>query len=93
MGDEPQVEDEPATGSIPSEDDASAEGAIQPDPSPAEPDLDYEQQGSLVAEFVLFLKEEKRWWLTPMVVVLLLIAGLFMFVEGSVVAPFIYTIF
>ncbi len=46
-----------------------------------------------MAEFLLFLKEEKKWWLAPMVVVLLAIAGLFIFVEGSAVAPFIYTLF
>jgi hypothetical protein len=54
-------------------------------------DEDYED--SLVAEFLLFLKEEKKWWLAPMVIVLLAIAGLFIFVEGSAVAPFIYTLF
>ena len=54
---------------------------------------DEEYEDSLVAEFMLFLKEEKKWWLAPMVIVLLAIAGLFIFVEGSAVAPFIYTLF
>jgi hypothetical protein len=80
MAEDPQVEDAV-------QGDAKAEAPIQ------DADLDYEGEDSLVGEFILFLKEEKRWWLTPMIVVLLLIAGLFIFVEGSAVAPFIYTIF
>ena len=57
-------------------------------------DLDEDDyDDSLVGEFLLFLKEEKKWWLTPMIVDLELIAGLFVFVEGSAVAPFIYTLF
>lgn len=69
---------------------------IQPESKESEvPDdlADEDYEDSLVAEFLLFLKEEKKWWLAPMVIVLLAIAGLFIFVEGSAVAPFIYTLF
>jgi competence protein ComGC len=39
-----------------------------------------------------FLKERKKWWLLPMVIVLLLI-GILIFSSGSAIAPFIYTLF
>jgi hypothetical protein len=39
-----------------------------------------------------YLKERKKWWLLPMIVMLLLI-GLLIFSSGSAVAPFIYTLF
>ncbi len=51
-----------------------------------------EQQPSLVAEFVDFLKESKAWWLTPIVIVLALV-GVLVLLSSSVVAPFIYPIF
>ena len=46
-----------------------------------------------VAEFWLYLKERKKFWLLPLVLVLLLSAGLLVLAKGSVIAPFIYTIF
>ena len=47
----------------------------------------------LVREFYLFMKKEKKWWLIPLVAVLLLLGVLLVLVEGSAVAPFIYTLF
>ena len=47
----------------------------------------------LIREFWLFLKKEKKWWLIPLVAVLLLLGLLLVLVEGSVIAPFIYTLF
>ena len=46
----------------------------------------------LIAEFWDFLKHEKKWWLTPIIVVLLLL-GVLIFLSGTVAAPFIYPIF
>ena len=40
-----------------------------------------------------FLKYRKKFWLAPIIVVLLLLGALLVFAQGSVVAPFIYTIF
>ena len=40
-----------------------------------------------------FLKVRKKWWLLPIILVLLLVGILLVFAEGSVLAPFIYTIF
>ena len=51
-----------------------------------------EEQPGLVREFIEFLVESKAWWLTPIIIVLLLV-GLLVVLSGSVVAPFIYPIF
>jgi len=48
---------------------------------------------SLMGDFFKFMKKEKKWWLLPMVILLLLLGYLLVFVEGSAVAPFIYTLF
>ena len=48
---------------------------------------------SILAEFWDFLKVRKKWWLAPIVLVLLLLGALIVLTEGSAVAPFIYTIF
>ncbi len=48
---------------------------------------------SMLKEFWDFLKVRKKWWLTPIVIVLLLLGALIIFTEGSAVAPFIYTLF
>jgi hypothetical protein len=51
------------------------------------------QSSSVFSEFWLFLKEEKKWWLAPLVVVLLGLSVMIVFAEGSAIAPFIYSIF
>jgi Family of unknown function (DUF5989) len=48
---------------------------------------------SLVAEFALFLKENKKLWLLPIVITLVLLGALLVFAQSSALAPFIYTIF
>lgn len=40
-----------------------------------------------------FLRSRKKWWLTPIVVILLALGLVVVFAQGSAVAPFIYTIF
>jgi len=40
-----------------------------------------------------FFKERKKFWLLPMVILLLLFGGLLVFSTGSAIAPFIYAIF
>jgi hypothetical protein len=40
-----------------------------------------------------FLKVRKKWWLLPVLLVLLLVGGLLVFAQGSVLAPLIYPIF
>ncbi len=48
---------------------------------------------SIIKEFWEFIKYKKIWWITPIIIVLLLIAILIIFTEGSAIAPFIYAIF
>ena len=48
---------------------------------------------AIIREFWEFLKVRKKWWLTPIVVMLLLLGTLIVLTEGSAIAPFIYTLF
>ena len=48
---------------------------------------------SIISEFLEFLKVRKRYWLLPIVVVLLLLGALIVFTQTSAVAPFIYALF
>ncbi|MFA7402496.1 MAG: DUF5989 family protein [Pelobacteraceae bacterium] len=47
----------------------------------------------ILIEFWQFLKERKKWWLLPMIVVLLLVGLLITMTSGTAIAPFIYTLF
>lgn len=40
-----------------------------------------------------FMRERKKFWLAPIIIMLLLLGGLIILSEGSAVAPFIYTLF
>tara|TARA_Y100001978_G_C23556085_1_gene366927 strand:+ start:86 stop:247 length:162 start_codon:yes stop_codon:yes gene_type:complete len=40
-----------------------------------------------------FLKFRKKYWLAPLIITILLMGALIVFTQGSVVAPFIYTLF
>ncbi len=48
---------------------------------------------SIVKEFFAFIVHEKKWWMIPLVVVLLAIGSLIVFAANSPLAPFIYTLF
>jgi len=48
---------------------------------------------SLVLELWRFMRARKKYWLLPIVVVMLLLGGLLILAQGSAVAPFIYTLF
>ena len=48
---------------------------------------------SFLEEFWNFIKVRKKYWLLPIVIVLVLFGGLIILSQGSAVAPFIYTIF
>ena len=52
-----------------------------------------QKQGGMLSEFVYFLKTSKKWWLAPIILVLLLVGLLLVFAQGSALAPFIYTVF
>ena len=40
-----------------------------------------------------FMKERKKFWLVPIIIIMLLLGALIVFAQGSALAPFIYTIF
>jgi|TARA_B100001971_G_C17914679_1_gene394654 hypothetical protein len=44
-------------------------------------------------ELLFFLKVRKKLWLAPIIIVMLILGGLLIFAQSSVVAPFIYTLF
>jgi hypothetical protein len=46
-----------------------------------------------IKEFLEFVKIRKKYWLLPILLVLVLFGGLIILSQGSAVAPFIYTIF
>ncbi len=48
---------------------------------------------SIVKEFWDFLNTRKKWWLTPIILFLVLLGVLIVLTEGSALAPFIYTLF
>ena len=48
---------------------------------------------SFLIEFWMFLKVRKKFWLLPILVMILVFGGLVVLIQGSAVAPFIYTIF
>lgn len=48
---------------------------------------------TLIREFWLFMRERKKFWLLPILVVMMLVGALLVFAQGSALAPFIYTIF
>lgn len=49
--------------------------------------------GEFVTELWAFMRERKKFWLLPIVLVLVLLGGLLVLTQGSAVAPFIYTLF
>ncbi len=48
---------------------------------------------SLLSEIWVFVRVRKKWWLTPIIAMLVLLGALIFFAQGSAVAPFIYAIF
>ena len=48
---------------------------------------------SLLRELWAYMKARKKFWLLPMVIVMLLFGALLVLTQGSAIAPFIYTLF
>jgi hypothetical protein len=44
-------------------------------------------------ELYLFLRARKKFWMLPLIIVMLVLGGLLLLAKGSAIAPFIYTIF
>ena len=47
----------------------------------------------LLKDLWAFMRERKKFWLLPIIVMMVLLGGLLVYVQGSVIAPFIYTLF
>jgi hypothetical protein len=47
----------------------------------------------IVGELWAFMRERKKLWLLPILIVFVVVGGLLVFAQGSALAPFIYTIF
>ncbi len=48
---------------------------------------------SVLKEFLSFLRQEKKWWIVPIVLILLLLGAVLVFSAGSPLAPLIYSLF
>ena len=46
-----------------------------------------------LTELWAYMRHRKKWWLLPVITVLVLVGALLVFAQGSALAPFIYTIF
>ncbi len=47
----------------------------------------------LIRDLWGFMRERKKFWLAPIILVMLLLGGLIVLTQGSAIAPFIYTLF
>ena len=47
----------------------------------------------LLADLWAFMRERKKFWLAPIILVMMLLGALIVFAQGSALAPFIYTLF
>ncbi len=47
----------------------------------------------LIKDLIEFMKVRKKFWLAPIILIMLLFGGLIVFSQGTVFAPFIYTLF
>ena len=48
---------------------------------------------SFLQEFWMFLRVRKKYWLIPILIMMMIFGGLIVLTQGSAIAPFIYTIF
>ena len=48
---------------------------------------------SLIKEFYFFIKHEKKWWMIPLIAILLIFGALILFAGSSSLAPFLYPLF
>lgn len=48
---------------------------------------------TLLGDFIAFIKHEKKWWMIPLIVVLLVVGVLILFASSTPLAPFLYPLF
>ena len=46
-----------------------------------------------IRELLIFLRVRRKLWLTPIILIMIILGGLLIIAQGSVIAPFIYTVF
>jgi len=51
-----------------------------------------QKRGNILREFLDFLRHNKKWWLLPIILILLLL-GLVVMLSGTAIAPFLYPLF
>ena len=68
------------------------QGMNNPDPNDFERAATEQRGGNTIHEIWLLLKHNKKWWLLP-IIALLMIFAVLIFLSGTAVAPFIYTLF
>ena len=51
------------------------------------------ESSSLLKELWMFMRVRKKFWLMPLIMMMMLIGTLLVFAQGSALAPFIYTLF
>jgi hypothetical protein len=54
---------------------------------------DFQTNVSTARELITFVWHSRNWWLTPIILVVLLASGLLVLLESSAIAPFIYALF
>jgi Family of unknown function (DUF5989) len=59
----------------------------------ASPTLTGDIMSSFLSELFAYMGARKKWWLMPVIAMLLVVGGLLVAVQGTALAPFIYTIF
>lgn len=50
-------------------------------------------KSGIFIEFLKFLMQQKKYWLIPIIIVLVLLGALLVFAENSVISPFVYSLF
>ena len=48
---------------------------------------------ALIRELFAYMRARKKWWLLPILLVLVVFGGLMILAQGSALSPFIYTVF
>ena len=48
---------------------------------------------SFLKELIAFMRARKKYWMVPIIVMMVILGGLIVFAQGSAIAPFIYTLF
>ena len=74
--------------------EGSQPAATPPSGQPAPPlDDEAEENVSLLTEFFWFIRDNKKWWLIPLILIFVALAALIILSANPATAPFIYTLF